>query len=249
MRSKLLITAGILNLLTANALGGPIESFANPVDWPLVISVSAGPAWAKAGETQTIALAPMTIKTFAAHRATNILAAGEIFIGLQNRLLPQLSGQYGLAIAKTGDANLQGIIWDDADSDFNNSKYQYYVQSTRVALKGKLLLDQMRWIEPWISVSLGISCNRAHGFNTTPLIAEEVPMNNFGGHNESSFSYTLGIGFQKPINPNWQIGVGYEFADWGASQLGRASDQTENSGPQLDHLYTQGIMVNLTYLK
>jgi opacity protein-like surface antigen len=249
MKKKLLISAVIVNLLSTHAFGESIDSLFNPSSLPLVVSISGGAAFTKAGETQTIDLAPRTIKTFAAHKASNVLGAGEIFIGLQKMIFPQLLGQYGFAIAKTGDANLQGYIWDDANPKFDNSKYQYYIQSTSFAVKGKLILDNVRWIEPWMSASLGVSCNRAHGFSNTPVIAEAVAMDNFGGRNETSFSYTLGIGFQKPLTPNWQIGVGYEFASWGESELDRALGQTESSGPQVNHIYTQGIMINLTYLK
>jgi hypothetical protein len=50
------------------------------------------------------------------------------------------------------------------------------------------------------------------------------------------------------VNANWQIGIAYEFADWGKSELGRAAGQTLNSGLKIEHLYTQGVLVNLTYL-
>jgi opacity protein-like surface antigen len=249
MKKKILLTAIIVNSLTSNAFGDSLDSFFNVDHIPLVVTVSGGVAFVNAGATQTIDLAPMTIKTFAAHKASNTIGEGEVFVGLQKVLMPQLLGQYVIALTKTSDANLQGYIWDDADSSFNNSTYQYHVQSTRVAFKGKLLFDKIRWLEPWISGSLGVGFNRSHGFSSTPVIPEAVPMNNFNGHIATSFSYTLGAGFQAPINSNWQIGIGYEFADWGQSGLNRSPGQTENSGPELNHIYTQGILVNLTYLK
>lgn len=42
------------------------------------------------------------------------------------------------------------------------------------------------------------------------------------------------------------LGVGYEFADWGKSEPGRALGQTRNSGVDLNHLYTNGVLFNLT---
>ncbi|HAT9492397.1 TPA: porin family protein, partial [Legionella pneumophila subsp. pneumophila] len=38
------------------------------------------------------------------------------------------------------------------------------------------------------------------------------------------------------------------FADWGKSELGRASGQTLNEGLKLNHLYTNGVVLNLTYV-
>lgn len=64
----------------------------------------------------------------------------------------------------------------------------------------------------------------------------------------TAFVYTLSAGIQKALNSRWQVGAGYEFADWGQSQLGRASGQTLNSGLSLKHLYTNGILFNLTYV-
>jgi hypothetical protein len=44
------------------------------------------------------------------------------------------------------------------------------------------------------------------------------------------------------------VGAGYEFADWGKSGLNRAAGQTLNTGLALNHLYTNGVLVNLTYV-
>ena len=44
------------------------------------------------------------------------------------------------------------------------------------------------------------------------------------------------------------MGCGYEFADWGKTRLGRALGQSINSGLALNHIYTNGVVFNLTYL-
>lgn len=160
----------------------------------------------------------------------------------------QWLGQLGLAAATTGNAKLQGVIWDDADPQFDNYSYQYKVRNTRVAVKGKLLLDKGYWLIPWVSASLGVGFNRAHDFTNTPLIFEALPNSNFTNHTKTTFTYTLGTGVQKPIGEHWQLGVGYEFADWGKSELGRAFGQAMSSGLALNHLYTNGVLFNLTYI-
>ena len=53
----------------------------------------------------------------------------------------------------------------------------------------------------------------------------------------TALTYTLGTGVQKILNAHWQVGVGYEFSDWGQSSLGRASEQTLHSGLELNHVY------------
>ncbi|HHS9463875.1 TPA: outer membrane protein, partial [Legionella anisa] len=77
---------------------------------------------------------------------------------------------------------------------------------------------------------------------------EALPNPDFADHTKTAFTYTLGAGVQKALNDHWQIGAGYEFADWGKSELGRAFGQTMNSGLALNHLYTNGVLFNLTYV-
>jgi opacity protein-like surface antigen len=222
---------------------GPVSK-----DWTWVGSVSAGPVWARGGETQTFFLAPEIEKTYVARKSNNALAAGELFLGIQKSLSPQWLGQLGLAGAITGNAKLQGVIWDDADPQFDNYRYQYKVWNGRVAVKGKLLLDKGYWLMPWVSASLGVGFNSAHDFTNTPLIFEALPNPNFTNHTKTAFTYTLGAGVQKALNAHWQIGAGYEFADWGKSELGRAQGQTLNTGLALNHLYTNGVLFHLTYV-
>ncbi|MDI9826534.1 porin family protein, partial [Legionella pneumophila] len=204
--------------------------------------------WVRGGETQTFFLAPEIEKTYADRKSTNVLASGELFVGIQKTWSSQWLGQLGLAAATTGNAKLQGVIWDDADPEFNNHSYQYKIRNSRIAVKGKLLLDKGYWLMPWVSASLGVGFNRAHDFTNTPLIFEALPNPNFTNHTKTAFTYTLGAGVQKSISEHWKLGVGYEFADWGKSELGRASGQTLNEGLKLNHLYTNGVVLNLTYV-
>ena len=140
------------------------------------------------------------------------------------------------------------MIWDDADPQFDNYSYQYKVRNTRVAVKGKLLLDKGYWLMPWVSASVGVGFNRAHKFTNTPLIFEAVPNANFTAHTKTALTYTLSAGFQKNLNNHWQIGASYEFADWGKNNLNPAAGQTLNIGLKLNHHYTNGVLFNLTYL-
>lgn len=241
--------------LTAQAVAG---TMGESRDWHWVGVLSAGPLWANPGATQTFYLTPSIEKTYAARRPANGLGSGELFFGIHKPLPSTLwlrrwrpikqTGELGLAVATTSNAKLQGEIWDDADQTFNNYNYQYRVRNTRIALKGRLLFDKGYWVTPWVNASLGVGFNRAHNFYNTPLIEEAVLNPNFGDHTQIGFTYTLGLGFQKVLGNHWQAGAGYEFADWGKSALGRASTQTLNTGLTLNHLYTNGVLFNLTYV-
>ncbi len=118
-----------------------------------------------------------------------------------------------------------------------------------MALKAKVFKDLSYSVLPWISGSIGVGFNRANGFYSIPLISEAVVQNNFSNHTQTSFTYTVGAGIQKIINSNWQAGVGYEFADWGQSYLNKAPGQILGNGLSLSHLYTNGLMFNITYTK
>lgn len=122
------------------SIAGSMGSIDAPTqDWRWIGSVSIGPIWEDAGQTQTFYLAPNIIKTYAAAKPSHVLADGEVFVGIQKELPKAFLGQLGLAVAVTSNAKLSGNIWDDADSTFNNYSYGYQIQHTQVAVKGALL--------------------------------------------------------------------------------------------------------------
>jgi len=223
---------------------GPAEP---PKQWRYVYTISAGPLWASAGKTQTFYLAPEIEKTYAADKSTHAFADAELFLGMQRQLSNKLQVQWGLAAAGTGFARVTGTIWDDADPAFNNYIYNYKIRHAHVAIKGKLLADSSLIVTPWMSASVGVGINRANGFSNNPTIFEALPNADFAGNSETALTYTLGAGVQKSIDAHWSVGAGYEFADWGKSQLNRAAGQTLNTGLSLSHLYTNGFLLNLTY--
>jgi opacity protein-like surface antigen len=212
------------------------------------LSASAGPIWAGNGSQQTITLSPGITKTYTANDTANPIPEGQLFAGLQTQLPYQFIGQFGLMFESAGDANISGDIWDDADPDFDNYNYNYKIMHNALMLKAKFIVDRNYWVDPWFSIAAGIAFNRAHDFTNNPTIFEAVPNANFPSAMQNSFTYSLGIGFQKTVTDHLQVGMGYEFADWGQSHLARAPDQTMgNGGPSLNHLYTNGILFDITY--
>ncbi|WP_419420060.1 outer membrane protein [Legionella sp. D16C41] len=247
MKRRFILLSLTTSLLTQSVLAGGMGPAFIP-SWTWVGTISLGPVWEDGGRTQNLFLTPEIEKKYVNNKSTDTLFDGEAFIGIQKILSPTLQGQLGIAVAATSNANLDGVIWDDADPEFANYSYRYKIQHTHVAAKGKLLLDQGYWFIPWISGSIGVGFNDAHSFHNNPLIPEAVPNPNFTSNVKTTFTYTVGAGIQKALNDHWQVGVGYEFADWGKSRLDRAYGQTLNSGLTLNHLYTNGVMFNLSYL-
>lgn len=225
------------------------NNLSSTISSSFVASLSGGPVWENGGRTQTFFLAPQIEKSYAKNETTDALAEGEFFVGIQKSLHEnQFQSQIGLAVVTTGNAKLSGYIWDDADPQFNNYIYNYRLKHSHIALKGKILVDRGYVVIPWISGSVGVGFNEAYRFTNMPTIFEALPTPDFVSHTKTAFTYNLGAGVQKALTSNWQIGIGYEFADWGKSQLARAPGQTMGTGLTLDHLYTNGFLVNITYL-
>ena len=216
---------------------------------PFIFTYSAGMVWENSEKIQKIYLAPEIKKTYDADNTSKPLFSNEIFLGLECALNEKLYGQLGIAVAAASTDHLSGDIWDDADPQFNNFNYHYKINHTYLGLKGKILSAMDFLVTPWISASVGLGFNKAHNFSNTPTIYEAVVNPNFSSHTQTTFSYTLGAGMQRALTENWEIGIGYEFSDWGKSKLGRAAGQTQKSGLILDHLYTNGFLLNITYLQ
>ena len=212
------------------------------------MTLSMGPAWAAAGQTQTFYLSPEVERSYVANKQSGAMFDGDLFLGVQRALNGVVQAQVGLDLGYSGNAVLHGAVWDDANPLFDNHTYSYRIQHGVIAAKGKLLVDNGYFMMPWVSGSAGIGFNRAGRYQNTPVIFEAEVDPNFTSHTKTSFSYTLGAGAQRAIDDHWQVGIGYEYADWGKSQLNRAPGQMMNTGLQLGHLYANALLFNVSYL-
>jgi opacity protein-like surface antigen len=219
---------------------------------PYFITFSAGPAWTSAGQNQTYFLQPGVLNRYVANRNTSSLGVGEVFVGWQSRLQSIYYGQLGLAVTGSSAANLTGDIWEFANPALNNWKYNYNLNQWRVALKGKLITQDVYTrlcVYPYISASIGASFNHAYNYSLVSSPTVTTPNIIFTNHTQSSYAATMGIGLQRKLKKHWQVGVGYELADWGYSQLGVAPNQTINTGIAMTHLYANELLFNLTYVE
>lgn len=213
----------------------------------IVTTVSGSIAHQGHGSTQTLWLTPVIEKKYPAHSASHLLTQGDIFLGILNNLNSQWQSQVGLDFASSSHAIMSGSIWDDAEATFNNYKYRYFLHHSHIVLEAKLLAN-MHSILPWVSAGIGMGFNRSHSFSNTPTIPEAIASPNFTSHTLTTLSYIAGMGFQYPLSQHWQLGMGYEFANWGRSRLGKASGQTTNRHLALSHFYTNAIDMNATYI-
>ena len=216
---------------------------------PIVLAISGGPAWYNAGQTQIFYLQPGFENAYVARKSNQTLASAEWFAGFSKHLITNIDGQFGVAVVTTSNASLQGQIWETADPLFDNFTYKYNIQHTHVALKSKLTSEI--WnnnLKPYVSGSVGLAWNQSMQFSMQPLLPQIVPEPPFTDYTKTAFTYTVGAGVAKEFTKHWLLGVGYELADWGHSQLGRATGQTMNSGLTLNHFYTNQLQFSISYL-
>jgi opacity protein-like surface antigen len=232
-------------VLSGSASAGNMGSL---TAWQKFATINLGPSYTNPGLTQIIDLQPDLQKAYVTNDNTDVLFTGEIYLGAQKSINDVVMGQLGMAFSVSTPAQLRGVIEEDANVSLNNFTYKYKIQHENVAIRGKLLSNTDLFLTPYITGSLGIGFNRSYDYSSSPIISQEIPSPPFAANTEVAFTYTLGAGFQRAINSNWQAGVGYEFVNWGESSLGRMSGQTTNSGIKLNHLYTHELQFSITYL-
>lgn len=224
-----------------------------------MISVSGGPVWGSHGKTQNFsrpinnALEITQQNQFNADGGSDVFGSGEVFFALQKSIYPGLSGRFGLAVAWSGEADMSGRVRLFVNSA--SARYKYNLSQTRVALKGLLAPNYQNWIvQPYLSGSVGVGFNNASKFRTNPNILLTGPLGRnqtyrYEDNTETGLSYTVGAGVQKSLTPNWQVGVGYEFADWGKSALDIALlPPFRYASPNMSHYYTHELQFTLSYI-
>lgn len=216
--------------------------------WRLMSALSSGPTWSTPGAKQTVYLQAELPETFAPNFSSKMFGIGEIFLGLQHPVISHLYGQFGIAIAGTTGISLNGDIWQDADPDLNNLSYKYKISHDHLAVKAKLLTDVYQLVQPYISASLGAGFNHAYQYSSTPKLFEVLPEPPFVSQTRTAFTYSLGIGLQRVLNSHWSVGLGYEFADWGKTSLAASIGQASSSGLNLNHVYTNELQCNLSFV-
>jgi len=241
------LCAGALSLHSGLVAAGPFCW--SDEDLSYVVTLSAGPAANSSGTaTQTFFLTPGIENSYVGANKLSLLGIGELFLGLSKQFGQCSSAQLGLALLYASNASITGNILDNADPKLDNSTYNYKVQHTHLAIKAKWLFEPpSKTLNYYLSGSAGYGKNAASNYTITSKHPSLIPEFIFTNASTSSLAFTLGAGIQYPVSENWELGLGYEFAYWGKSQLGSAPNQTVNTGLSLSTLYTNAIMFGLNY--
>lgn len=213
-----------------------------------LLTLSAGPAWAKNGGNQVFYFSTDVEKLFTLAKKTQTLASGELFLGLQRPLGSRFSGQLGFALSGISTTEFSGDVWEDASPLFNNYTYSYKVAHRRLALKAKFAADFGLVVQPYFGGSIGVGLNKTYDYAIAAKTPEEVPPAPFASQRNNALSYSLVAGLQKSITRHWQVGLGYEFDDWGRSALGPSPDQTLGDRLHLGRFYSHQLQGSLSFL-
>jgi hypothetical protein len=220
-----------------------------------VVTISGGPAWSQPGENQlyipNVQPASYDYSRYIPKKETQTIGTGEIFFALQ-RNFPALAARLGVAFAGSTPVTLNGTFAVDG---MPLTTYSYRVGHLRVAGKAVLIGCPNYWVNPYVSTSVGAGFNSSTGFSTgTPVYISIigtptlVPFG-FDSNTTTALSYTVGTGLNFKLNSNWEVGVGYEFASWGKSQLSRTPTVSDVVHmPELNNIYTHELQLSLSFL-
>jgi opacity protein-like surface antigen len=216
-----------------------------PKEYSSVITFSGGVAFATAGQNQYLYPSPVPAFQYYAYNSSSSTAAtGEIFFGLQEALSPNWVGQLGLSLAGMTDVKVTGST--NVNGNPNAYDYSYKVSHGRLALRGKLIAECVKSMQPYVTGSLGVAFNDSHDYIPVWNNASVDAPLWYGSNVTTAFPYSVGLGVQKNINKNWQAGVGYEFADLGKSYL-NGDGVVLGKGLRLTHLYTNQVLLSVSY--
>tara|TARA_Y100001968_G_scaffold332385_1_gene390342 strand:+ start:4001 stop:4810 length:810 start_codon:yes stop_codon:yes gene_type:complete len=226
-----------------------------------VITLSLAPAW-YGNQTMTernfYALSPLTPEfyhTYYSRHSEGVVGAGELFFALNRPLQNDWSVQFGIVMAYSGNGKLYGDL-AVGQPIVARYPYSFRLSNGRVGLKGKLISDYPTLLKPYVSASINAGFNRAWDYTTSHAVLGIASRPQFEGHTSVAFTYTLGMGVQANLTPSWQVGVGYEFADWGKYGLNSPDFVLNNPqglrfayrGLHASYFYTHALQVSLSYM-
>jgi opacity protein-like surface antigen len=145
------------------------------------------------------------------------------FVGLESPVFtPDYILQAGFQYDYFGSVTAKGLNGagiEPQTSTFYN--YQYQLQTQQLLFIGKFLFTVRHMFHPYLAAGLGAAFNHAHGYNAVTSQTGSVNLTpTFSSNMQTSFSYSVGLGFDIDIDPHARLGIGYRFSDFGKSSLG-----------------------------
>lgn len=214
---------------------------------PTQLTFNIGSSWMSNNYRDLVVFNSDAEKLYIGNNAILTTAQMGVFFAWEKTMNDGLFIQIGPVLEALSQLKIKGLIWDEADPRFVNNQYLYNINAYRVAAEGKMKKDIGLVLLPYINTSIGLGINKASDYKSIPLDCSVVNEQPFVTNTASSFSYSFGVGLEMISSKHLQFGLGYQFTDWGQSQLGAAVDQYINAGIYLPHIYTNAILLNIIF--
>ncbi len=215
-----------------------------------VATITAGPDFVYQGGSQTRTLSPPFQNTYVSDKQWKGVGDFGGFLGLERAFRDWLGVQTGLSGYGNASIPISGDVWQFGLPKFDNFSYSYHVSHARVMWSNKWLTNYPRYaaLHPYFSWEIGAAFNRASGYQERALIPLTAPMSPFHNHNQTSFSWSLGLGADYAVNEKIRVGLGYQFSDLGLVSLGATSAASTTQTLSLSHMYANQLRFQLTFL-
>jgi opacity protein-like surface antigen len=249
-RNRLLLLLVGLNIPIIYCSAGQMSSLFDRNQYTPLATVTIGPDFISPGQSQTLTLLPPFQNTYTNGSSSQTNADAGALVGVERPLTEQLSLQLGVAGYVASQITPKGDVWQFATPVFDDLSYSYHIHHARVMATSKLLTTISKYpaLHPYISGEIGAAFNHASGYQEMPLVAGAVATAPFSNHNQTSFTWGVGVGADYTINPHVRLGAGYQFSDLGGASLGPTTAALTLQTLSLSHIYANQLRFQLTIL-
>lgn len=214
-----------------------------------VISLGIGSDRVNLALTKNIDFMSPFQNTYTSSSSYDTQQVAGLFYGFENAFRDNCAWQLGIGYYQNSAFTSQGNVYQFADPAFNNLRYNFQIISRRVLLEGKLLHTFKTLFHPYLTMGMGESINRAYAYKEDPITSDGVPMSQpFANHTTHSFTYSAGLGIDVDITKNVRIGASYRYLDLGRAGLNPSPLQQGNNRLSYNHLHTNELLMQLTYV-
>jgi opacity protein-like surface antigen len=189
--------------------------------------------------------------SYALTRSADANWLNAVAVGIQIPMSARFDLQEAIALY-LNNMTVHGDVLQFGDPSMNNVMYHYTIASKAVVLESKFRFHSANTWRPYVLVDVGASFNRARDYNEYPYDTNggavdpmSVP---FANRSTTQWTYAIGIGMDKFINPHCTLGFGYRFADLGNAGLGPTSLQTNTATLSIKPIYANELLIQLTII-
>jgi opacity protein-like surface antigen len=176
-------------------------------------------------------------------------AMGSALVGFEFPLDGDYRWQTAVSYYISGNYHVKGDDLIAGEEVFDFFDYKYKVLNQRVLWENRWLAELNEVFLVYFMGGIGASFNKAYDFEETnngiaPNFFTNPP---FEEKTTTSFTYSLGFGFEAEITDELRVGIGYQYSDLGKVELGKIDAPDMDDHLSIDNSPTQEVFLSLTY--